>query len=262
MRSIMGKFCFSPTGVAEAAPYCGGPLPAPTPGEREQVNHIRDGDQPHQQAVGILKAMDPNTPMRNLEEFAGLLAAIVVVCPERVDTKHDGTTLRRVLLHACTPERFQWYMNNIRYRSVVPKAVDAYMATGTIRNEQLHARLNSHFRTAVHISKRMLSAEVNTWILADMMVFARALTTKRSRGVKRADLGPYVFSTAKAFSKVSWGAFCEVQHAGWERGGKRDKRGPSKRRGPTAVQVDIYDVIRAKTAKRPRASVYQGVRSG
>eukprot|EP00972_Heterocapsa_arctica_P063845 9419738-Heterocapsa_arctica.AAC.1 len=64
-----------------------------------------------------------------------------------MDTKHDKTTLRKSLVNAATVERFQWYMNNIRYRSNLPKALEGYMAAGTTCNEQFHARLNAHFHT-------------------------------------------------------------------------------------------------------------------
>ena len=135
MRAIMGKFNIPSSGPTDTAPYAGGSLPALTPGERDQVRHVETGDLSHQQGADILNDMDPNMPMQNLEEFAGLVAAVVAVYPERMDTKHDKTTLRRVLINACTPERFQWYMNSIRYRSAIPKAVEISMAAGTTRNE-------------------------------------------------------------------------------------------------------------------------------
>ena len=120
--------------------------------------------------------------------------------------------------------------------------------------------MNTHFHTTVSISKRMLSAEVNTWLLADMMVFARALTTKTSRQVKRSDMGPYVFSATKTFSKDSWGSFCGEQQAGWESADKKNKKRASlKRRGPSAEQEEVYNFIKSKTSKRRRSSVFQGV---
>ena len=256
MRSIMGKFNIPSSEPTDAAPYAGGPLPALSQGEREQVRHIEAGDLSHQQAADILKDMDPNTPMQNLEEFVGLVAAVVAVYPERMDTKHDKTTLRRVLINACTPERFQWYMNSARYRSAIPKSVEASMGAGTTRNEQLHARLNSHFHTTVAVSRRTLTAEVNTWLLADMMVCARALNTKPCRRLTRSDMGPYVFSTTKPFSKATWAAFREEPLVQWKSDPKKAKKA-LKRRGPSAEQLAIYKSIKEKTIKRPRSTIFR-----
>lgn len=155
-RSIMGKFNIPSPDMLDLEPYVGLLTPATTDAERVQIQHIKDGDLTMEQATDVIKAMDPNTPMKTLEEFAGLLAAVVVVYPEHMDKKRDKTTLRQSLVNATSPDRFQWLMNGIRYRSSIPASLEGYLAAGTTRNEQFHARLNSHYKQSTNISKYVI----------------------------------------------------------------------------------------------------------
>ena len=107
-------------------------------------------------------------------------------------------------MNACKPERFHWYYNNIIYRSTLNKQVESYLAAGTTRNEQFHARLNAHFRTTVSISKRMLEAELSTWLTAEMAVWLRAYEAKLTRRVSRVNMLPFVTSSIIIFTKASW----------------------------------------------------------
>ena len=79
-----------------------------------------------------------------------MLAAVIPTYPERLNTKHGPTTLRRALPGVRTTERFQWYLGNLWHRPATPNSAAPYMATGTARTEHLHARLNAHIRTTLH----------------------------------------------------------------------------------------------------------------
>ena len=107
-RSITGKFNIPSPDMSDLEPYVGLRTPATTDAERVQIQHIKNGDLTMEQATDVIKAMDPNTPMKTLEGFAGLLAAVVVANPENMDKKHDKTTLRQSLFNAASPDRFQW----------------------------------------------------------------------------------------------------------------------------------------------------------
>ena len=198
--------------------------------------------------------MDPNVAMHSLVELARLIAAVVVVYPEHMDTTHDKTTLRRILLHACTPDRFQWYLNNVRYRSSLPWHLERFMAVGMTRNEQFHARRNAHYRTTVSISKRILTAEVNTWLAAEMAIFLRALTAKLSRRVHRVDMLPFVASTTTICSHTDWLKFVSTARDPWQLTARTSRR--VRRKGPSIDQEQVYKVIRGKTVKRVRSNVY------
>ena len=87
----------------------------------------------------------------------------VVVYPERLGDKYDKTTLRRKFVHAASRAQFEWCMNSARFMSTLPKTLESFLAVGTKRNENLHARLNAQYRQIEWIPKRCLSAEIETW---------------------------------------------------------------------------------------------------
>jgi len=108
MRNIMRKFSMtSKEDMGES--FIGGLSNRLTQQENDAVNHIKNGDIPMAKAKAILQGMNPNVPMQSLEEFATLLAAVVRVYPERVDTTFDKTTMRASLVHAASRSRFGWY---------------------------------------------------------------------------------------------------------------------------------------------------------
>ena len=222
------------------------------------LDHVRHGDMEPSVAHDILTNMDPNAAMGSLGEFARLLAAVVVVYPERMDAAHDKTTLRAVLINACSPATFHWYFNNVKFRSGLPPHLEKFVASGTTRNEALHARLNAHFHTTTVISKRTLAAEVNTFLAAEMAVFVRALKAQVSRRVARVDRLPFVSSSTTIFTQEDWDAFVGAPQPEWTSAPKEQKRGSVKRKGPSAKQEEVYAAIRAKVNKRPRCSVYDG----
>lgn len=165
MRSSMRKFTMPERGLSRSDRqyYSGGLVAPPTMEEREAVNHIRLGDLPKKKAVDIIRAMDLDLPMKSLEEFATLIAALVRVYPERVDTKSDKTTLRGALVASCSRQKSEWYHNEIRFRTSLSLATEEWLGSGTTRNEQLHAHLNARWRETVGILPRMLDACHTTW---------------------------------------------------------------------------------------------------
>jgi hypothetical protein len=49
----------------------------------------------------------------------------------------------KVFLNASSAVRFEWYMNECRCRSTLSADDEKWLAVGTTRNEQIHARLNA-----------------------------------------------------------------------------------------------------------------------
>ena len=117
---------------------------------------------PAAEAERVLRGVSPNTAMRTLAGYARLLAAVVRIYPERMDTPCGDTTIRASFLNATKPAHFQWLMNAVRYRSRLNAKQQRALASGTTRNEQLHHRLNSHFRQVLHTSQRLLKGAVKT----------------------------------------------------------------------------------------------------
>ena len=140
--------------------------------------------------------------------------------PERLDNKYDKTTLRRKFVHAASRAQFEWCMNSARFRSTLPKTLESFLAVGTTRNENLHARLNAQYRQVVWISKRCLSAEIETWLTTEMAVCARAMRSKLTKKINRADILGYVLKSLHAFTKAKFRSFIqeeEVARCRWVR---------------------------------------------
>jgi hypothetical protein len=257
MRTIMGKFHIPDPENPNPVPFSGGRLAKWDTDESAMVQLIKDGAMPLEEAEQTLKDMDPNSAMKTLAEFARLIAAVVATYSQRLDIRNDKTTLRKVLLNACSPDRFQWYLNNVRYRTTLPPAQESYLAAGTTRNEQLHARLNAHYHTTCRISKRALDAELDTWLSAEMSVWTRAYGGRLTKRVTRVDMLPFITSTTTIFTQQRWKDFLAATPRMWVSERKEDAvRKSAKRKGPTDLQEAIYRSIVDKTVKRPRSSVY------
>ena len=148
-------------------------------------------------------------------------------------------------------------MNNVKYRSSLSPQFESWMAVGTTRNEQMHARLNAAYHTTISMSKRILDAELNTWVTAEHIVFLRALPGKLTRRVPRVDLMPFAVSSIQAFNEASWKRFARAAHLEGANKTVGVKRKSQHRVGPSGEQADIYDMIRSKLVKRSRNSVYK-----
>ena len=249
MRAIMDKFNVPCKSVGEEL-YTGKKLPGLTDDERKAVDLIWSGAMPKKEATRILKAMDPNAPMSSLKEFATLLAATVKVFPERMDTKLDKTTLRGKLAYACTPSRFQWYMNNSRHRKSIPAKIEEFMAAGTTRNEQFHRVLNAAYRTTILVSRQVLDAQLATWLTSQMAIFLVALKDKLSKGKKAVDIKPFVTSSTCLMTTKEWQLFLAKGQRMWEAGEVDDRQRRVKRKGPSTEQDDIAVAIQNKKVKR------------
>jgi cytidylate kinase len=111
-----------------------------------------------------------------------------------MDTKSGKTTLRKMLAAACEPPRAEWYFNNIRYRSRLSPADEKFFGNGTCRNEQVHATLNRQYRETIQITRRMLDAQLDAWLGAEMAVFLRAMETSTTVKINRVNLRSIVIS--------------------------------------------------------------------
>lgn len=131
------------------------------------------------------------------------------------------------------------------------------MAAGTTRNEQIHSRLNAHYRATIAISKRTLAAELKTWLACEQAVWLRAFGSRFTRRVSRANILPQVAASTTIFRQREWQAHLGEAKTEWACHPQGKASRGQKRRGPSHDQSAVYDAIRAKTVKRPRSSVYQ-----
>ena len=144
----------------------------------------------------------------------------------------------------------------MRYRSRLTAGANALLATGTTRNEQVHATLNSDFRQIIHVSQQMLGAQLRTWGAMELALAHRALGGRTTVRVKHADMRPFVVASTQLFGKDSWSAHVESAQAHFEGIGPRAPTRRMPRRGPTEHQEHVFRCIR--DAKRPggRAAIF------
>ncbi len=261
LRSIMGKFSI-PDPARRAEPfYEGGVLDDRDRYRRQLYRQIEMGSVSKRAASKTLRDMNPNEPMESLTQFMELIAALVAMYPEKMDLRHDKTTMRKSLLATCSPSRFEWLLNGLRYRSRIPAREEKWLAVGTTRNEQMHHVLNAHFRTIVCVSKRTMAAELRTWLCTEQLVFTRAFESKATRKVSRADMVALVSASTTLFTNRVWQTYLTKPQEKWIGNTNTQKRKRRPRRGPTTEQADVYNAIRRNTVKRARGNVYQSTAS-
>ena len=257
MRSIMGKFGLPDKARKQQPYYTGHETLVASVEELKLHKHIVDGDMPKTEATRVLKGMNPNTAMASREEFVRLVAALVLVYPQKLDVKRgEKTTLRSTLVATCQPQRIEWYLNNIRFRSRLTTNENKFLDTGTCRNEQIHATLNAHYKQTVRISKRMLNAQLKAWLGAEMTVFLRAMQSNNTVGMRRADLRQTVLSGVNLFTTSTWTGHVASAPTSWTSSPNQPKSSRKRRCGGTPEQAAVYKAIRNKMAPMKRASVY------
>lgn len=256
LRSVMGKFSARGEPNLLGKPYRGHPIAARDASAEEQRLLLAHGGMSVAEATSVLGQMDPNTPMQSRFEFARLLAAVAAVYAHRMDAKVEKTTLRSKLFHACAPAQYQWYMNGLRFRASLDERTESFLGVGTTRNEQYHHCLNAHYRTTISVSRRMLAAQLSTWLTTEMAVFARALNASPTRIVRRPDAKGVLSSTALVFGASEWSEHLREKTMAWVSTPLAEQRGSAKRPGPSALQRQVYDGIRARTVKRRRLTVF------
>jgi hypothetical protein len=235
--------------------YTGATRLVQTDEEKKHLRYILNGDMPAASAKQTLRQMDPNTAMASRDEFVRLIAALTKVYPEKMDAKGDKITMRKTLIAACQPDRIEWFLNNIRFRSRLSKCEHRWLISGTTRNEQIHAFLNKLYRGVIHVSRRIMDAALQTWLAAEMAVFLQAYEKQTTVRTPRSELRPLVVSAITLFTDRAW-----MHHVGsvpttWVSQPRISKR--KRRRGPSDAQEQLYKHIVGKLEPRSSKSVYQ-----
>ena len=170
--------------------------------------------------------------------------------------KKKKATLTGTLLHATTATNFQWLLNNQRFRSSITPKQERALPSGTTRNESYHSRLNAHFRSTIQIAAETLSAELKAWTAADIAVSLAMLREKWSRKTSRANILPGVVREVQLFTPDSWLAFARRARSHRECHDRGSAESAKRRRKGTDEQVEIYNIIKAKTCKRRKATLF------
>ncbi|CAE7478378.1 unnamed protein product [Symbiodinium sp. CCMP2592] len=108
------------------------------------------------ESKNILDKLDMQVPFSNRLEFIKALAALCQRYPNEVNKKIAGANkqINKILWSACSPDRLEWMMNNLRVRHAIQPSYRWFLPSGTSSNEALHAEVNSWTRsiTAMHRS--------------------------------------------------------------------------------------------------------------
>ena len=121
-------------------------VPASAPCE----HRLETPDMSYLQAYNHLEQLKPNQPwLTELEFLHAVLAHLSMFHEETAKNTYSGATLHRLIVNVASPTKFQWLLNDTRYRHSVPRERLVLLPSGTTSNESLHHELNHWFRETV-----------------------------------------------------------------------------------------------------------------
>ena len=188
------------------------PLDAEEEAMRTQILHK---SMPEDEAREIIRSMDMNAPLHDRLEFITALAAICSLRKSEVDRKVTGANkeVYKVLWNACSPERLEWLINNLRIRHSISPELRVFLPSGTSSNEALHAEINSWLRTTNSLHRSTLRLKLHLMhykkVLAHHVAMCYPFIRAASEGV--------ILSRALAaslWSDESWASWCGEQTTG------------------------------------------------
>ena len=145
LRAVLIKLSVrDPQATAEhwGCVYEGTAPPEPTPREQAQRDRIKDGGMPLRTAKQTLHTTDYSVPFYDRMEIAKAFAALSALYPEEVAKVSPGPNRKvcELLWTATSPDRLEWYMNNIRSRHYMAFAHHSLLHVGTTSKESLTER--------------------------------------------------------------------------------------------------------------------------
>ena len=102
-------------------------------------------------AKKILNRMEADSPWLTGVHYMEAIGAVCSLYPQEVEKKSvTGRPLRQILLTAASPVKFQWLLNDTRYRHACSTRQLKLLPSGATSNESLHHELNYWFRETQH----------------------------------------------------------------------------------------------------------------
>ena len=130
--------------------YEGQILPQPSASVRSMRARLETPDMSYLQAYNHLEQLKPDQPwLSELEFLHAALAHLSMFHDETAKNTYSGATLHRLIINVASPIKFQWLLNDTRYRHSVPRERLVLLPSGTTSNESLHHELNHWFRETV-----------------------------------------------------------------------------------------------------------------
>ncbi|CAJ1377905.1 unnamed protein product [Effrenium voratum] len=165
LRAVLSKLSVrDPQATAEhwGCVYEGTAPPELTPREQAQRDRIKDGGMPLRAAKQTLHTMDYSVPFYDRMEIVKAFAALSALYPEEVAKVSPGPNRKvcELLWTATSPDRLEWYMNNIRSRHYMAFAHHSLLHVGTTSNESLHREINCWFNQTQQMHQAVLDLKL------------------------------------------------------------------------------------------------------
>ena len=172
----------------------------------------------------VLSAINPETPWLTVHDWLEAMASFASVYWTDIDrgTHHQGLKLYEVLWNAASPERSQWYFNNIRARRRMPTEYQSMLGSGTSPNEALNSQINRWFNNQPELYQATVDQRLYIMQTAKLIEHDLAIRYPQSR-----QMLPKTLLAASAacplWSVPDWNAWTS---AGYRRGSRLvDERG-------------------------------------
>ena len=108
---------------------------------------LQNPDMPEDAAMWVLDALDPDVPwLTEVDFLEALLAHVSFFHEELQKVSYSGISLHRLIVNIGSSSKFQWLLNDTRYRHAVDARELALLPSGTTSNESLHHEINAWFR--------------------------------------------------------------------------------------------------------------------
>eukprot|EP00439_Symbiodinium_sp_Y106_P034526 s5704_g4.t1 len=159
---IMNKFRKAhPTRTAASwgAFFDGSQVPTATPDVRAMRLRLDDPDMSEETSRRFLENINPDEPwLTEVDLLEALVAHASFFWDDLQKTTYSGITLHRLIANVASAVKFQWLLNDTRYRHSVDRRELTLLPSGTTSNESLHHELNTWFReTAACLHSRNIA---------------------------------------------------------------------------------------------------------
>ena len=147
---IMNKFRkVQPTRTAASwgAFFDGSQAPTATPDVRAMRLRLDDPDMSEEASRRFLENINPDEPwLTEVDFLEALVAHASFFWNDLQKTTYSGVTLHRLIANVASAVKFQYLLNDTRYRHSVDRRELTLLPSGTTSNESLHHELNTWFR--------------------------------------------------------------------------------------------------------------------
>ncbi|CAE7582461.1 unnamed protein product [Symbiodinium sp. CCMP2592] len=127
--------------------YSGGTLGSAPQDVRSMRDCLSEPDMSENAARELLERLDPDTPWLTEVDFLQALVAHFSFFREELrKVTFTGVSLHRLIVNVASPAKFQWLLNDTRYRHSINRQELVLLPSGTTSNESLHHEVNVWFR--------------------------------------------------------------------------------------------------------------------